>query len=280
MERSLNYFLSFTMLVLCVSCSPSPELYKKTFTQEEIDSFDKMRWFGGAYQGTAAEKFLLEEGIKHLPEKASFWRELGIAGLKRGIPYMFFPYYEKAVQYDSIEWLGYRGYCILYFNRDYERALKDFNDLDPLTPNFVDHPQAQSIDYMRGICHLRLNQHDKALEYFDLHLKTEIDDVGEDYVSTYAFLYKGITHHEMGDKDAAQKAFEWGLRVHDSNADLEYWLAKCLLEKGENKKALVHIQKAKDLFKQGYKHSRNYTEDFYQTYMVDILDIEGKISNI
>jgi len=266
--------------MLYFSCTPTPELYKRTFTQEDLDSFDKMRWFGGAYQGTPAEKYLLLEGLKHFPEKASFWRELGIAGLKRGIPYMFYPYYDKAVQYDSIEWLGYRGYCILYFNRDYERALKDFNDLDPLTPNFVDHPQAQSIDYMRGICHLKMGQHEKALEYFDRHLNSEVETVGEDYVATYAFLYKGITHYEMGDKQAAQEAFEWGLRVHDSNADLEYWLAKCLLEKGDTKNALVHIQKAKNLFKQGYKHGRNYTEDFYQTYMPYIEALEKQISNI
>ena len=38
-----------------------------------------------------------------------------------------------------------------YFYRDYKRALKDIEEYDALTPNFVDYPQWTSVNYMRGI---------------------------------------------------------------------------------------------------------------------------------
>ena len=278
MEKLLKYSLKFLLLLSICSCSKQANVfYKKEISEEEKEFFAKARWYGSYYQGTVAEEYVIREGLKWNPEKASFWRELGIASLKRGIPAGFYPYYEKAVEYDPIEWQGYRGYIYLYFYRDYERAIADFNALDTLTPNFVDHPQALSVDYMRGICYLKLDKYDKALEFFDKHIEEEVESVGEDYLATYAFLYKGITLYKKGEKESAIQILERGNQVHDQNADILYWLAKCYIDAGQKNKALNSIKLAKKLFKDGYHHGRNYTEDFFQTYLVDIENLETNI---
>lgn len=279
MVRSLTCCLKFIFLILLsYSCSDHSELlYKKEFNETDVKFFNDCRWFGSYYQGTVAEEFVIKEGLKWNSEKASLWRELGIAYLKRGIPVGFYPHYEKAVAYDPVEWQGYRAYIYLYFYRDYERAIADFNALDTLTPNFVDHPQALSVDYMRGICYLKLNEFEKALQYFDKHIQDEIETVGGDYLATYAFLYKGISHFKMDQLEEAIQILEKGHKIHDQNADLLYWLAKCYLLKGEKNKALNSIKRSSVLFKEGYHHSRSYTEDFYRTYLVDIEQLAKEI---
>ncbi len=278
MERLLSCCLSLLAFLLLTSCmQQKATLYKKEFAQEDLDFFKKCRWFGAYYQGTAAEHYVIKEGIKWNPEKASLWREMGIAFLKRGLPADYYPYYQKAVKYDAVEWQGWRGYIYLYFYRDYERAIQDFNATDTLTPNFVDHPQALSVDYMRGICYLKLNQIEKALSYFDKHIKDETETVGEDYLSTYAFLYKGICHFKKGETKQAIEILESGHKIHDQNADILLWLAKSYIKNGEKNKALSSIKLSKSLFKEGYFHSRNYTEDFFQSYLIDIEKVEKDI---
>ena len=281
MEKLLKYYLSLFVMFSIVGCQSSNQYYKKEFTKtEQLELAEKLLnglGYRHYYQGSVGEQMLLEEAKKYNNEHAEVWRELGIPYLKRGIASGYFPNYEKCVYYDSLGWQGYRGYCTLYFYRDYERALKDFNELDILTPNFIDHPQGTSIDYMRGICHFGLGQYQETLDYMDKHLETENKGVGLEYVYPVTFILKGLAHKELGDMNEAQKAFELGSTNNKQNADLEYQLAKILFEKGATQESLKWLAKAKESFQAGYFNSRPYVEEFQQVYLADIEDLEGMI---
>jgi len=264
-------------------CQPQGDFYKKEFSKEEekelADKF--ITGLGNYYQGSVGEQFLLEEAAEYNDEHPEYWRERGIPYLKRGIASGYMPNYEKCVLYDSLGWQGWRGYCTLYFYRDYKRALKDFNELDVRTPNFVDHPQGTSIDYMRGICYLQMEEPQKALEYFDKHLAAQKKDIGYKYVYAVTFVLKGMSHIKLNQMEEAQKAFELGVQYNEKNADLEYQLAKILFQKEAYQESLKWIEKAKDSFNEGFYNYRPYVEEFYQVYLPDIEELEKLVvSNI
>lgn len=282
MEKSLIFYLSFIVILFLTTCESNPSFYKKEISKESHDELaDKLlsglgyRYY---YQGSVGEQALLEEAALYNPDHPEVWRERGIPYLKRGMAAKFYGPYDKCVQADAIEWQGYRGYCYLYFYRDYERALADFNALDTLTPNFVDHPQAQSVDFMRAICYLGMKDAKKSLAFIDKHIASETEKVGEDYIDAISFLTKGRAHELLNELDAAQATYELGIKVHNKNADLEYHLAKVLYKKGQKEKALALIEKAKTSFQEGYGNSRPYVEEFWQVYYADITDLESIIS--
>ncbi len=281
MEKLLKYCLSGILFIgLLIACQPSYDMYKKEITV--TDHVDYAEYFiggrGNYYQGSAGEQTLIEEAAKYNPEHPEVWRERGIPYLKRGIASGFYPPYKECITRDSLNWIGYRGYCYLYFYRDYERALSDFNATDKLTPNFIDHPQAQSVDFMRAICYLRMQDFETALQFIDQHIAEETRQVGQDYIESISFLYKGMAHQQLGQLDEAQAAYELGIEIHDQNADLEFYLATLLLEKGEQSAALSMLEKAKKSFLAGYSNNRSYVEEFYQVYWADLMDLEQQLN--
>ncbi|HKK78843.1 MAG TPA: tetratricopeptide repeat protein [Phaeodactylibacter sp.] len=266
-----SYYLSYgvVLLVSLTACQPQPHLYQKEISDSEKgilaeQLLNGLRFF---YQGEVGEQLLMEEAISHQPQNATLYRELGAPAVKRGMAKDFYRYYEDAVRYDAVNWQGWRGYLYLYFYRDYERALADFQALDTLTPDFVDYPQATSVLFMSAICYLQLGQYDTAVAYFDRHIQEELRTVEEEYIDTETFLFKGIAYAKQGRWSEAAATFERGLRNADSkSADLWYWKAKAAAAQGNENTARLCIDAAKKWYDKGYFHDRPYVEEFYQLY--------------
>lgn len=279
--KSWTYSLS--ILCLLTACAPQTPLYVKTFSAEEQTKLAQQFLAGTGvwyYQGSTASQNLIQAGLQHNPNSAELWRELGAPHVKRGFAEQTWLYYGKVVELDARGWQGWRGYLMLYFYRDYENALKDFDATDTLTPNFVDHPQSTSVDFMRGICYLQLGNYDKALSYLKAHIESEIKVVGEAYIDSKTFLYQGIALYKKGLHEEALAALRRGLHNADGrNADLWYWVAKIALEQGRTAEAAEAIENAEAQFRQGYYNHRDYVEEFYQTYPADISALRKQISD-
>jgi len=286
MKNLIYYFPLLMLLITCcisISCQQTTGLYKKEFTTKEKEKLAKqmpnslLRKF---YQGSVSEVMVLREALMFLPRDAKLWREIGVPYGKRGMAAEFYENYGKAVKYDPLNWQGWRGYMYLYFYRDYERAIADFDSLDKLTPNFVDYPQSTSIHFMRAICYLQLDDYDKALTYWDLHLEEELKTGTEDYIDPKTFLFQGITYYKKGDLIKAQESIDRGLKHIKNNADLWLWSAKLALHNNELDKALKALEKAQTQFDKGYYNYRRYVEEFYQMYQSDIDELKNDIRNL
>ncbi len=227
--------------------------------------------FGKYHQGSAQSLNALSLSAELDPTNAEAHRELSIPYLKRGIPHQFKHHMDKAVSLNPEDWQGYRGYNYLWFYRDYEKAIADFNALDTLTPNFVDAPQGHSIDYWRGIAYLGLKNHKKSIAYFERHITKETKDFGEDYVDVSAFLYNGIAYFESGNYEKAlynfNKQLEYSL---DLSADAKYYKAQILKATSKLEKARESIDSAIEDYKLGYKNKRPYVETLREIYMEDL----------
>lgn len=277
----LSVFLTIVGLVFS-GCQRELPLYEKQFTTEEQDQLGKQFEEGykqNFYQGSAQETFLIQEGLQFAPNKPEFWRELGAPTVKRGFAKDTYRLYGEVVRCDAVEWQGWRGYLYLYFYRDYERALADFNATDTLTPNFIDYPQATSVDFMRGICYLQLSRYDEAIRFFEGHIEEEVKSVGEDYIDTEVFLFKAIAEYKKQDLEAALATLNRGLKSsNQKSADLWYWVAKIQAQNQAYQQAGEAIQQAVQYYNMGYFHDRNYVEEFYQTYPSMITELRNDIN--
>ena len=259
-------------LVLLLGCRPHQPLYHKTFSPEEKTQLARTltEGIGTYYQGSPAASMLLQEALAYDSNYAECWREIGVPFLKRGLITAFPSTYGKSAELDPVGWQGWRGYLYLYFYRDYRRALADFDVTDTLTPNMVDYPQSMSVDFLRGICYLQMKDYEKALAYLDTHIRYETERVGLKYLDAKAFLYKGIALLALEQPEAAQVSFELGLSVEAGNADLLYWLAKTLAQRGQREQAESRLHEAMNQFKKGKHNTTAYVEEFYQTYWPDL----------
>lgn len=61
---------------------------------------------------------------------------------------------EKGMDINPRELGGYYGWILLYYYRDYERALKVLNEYDAFTPNFSDAPSGEDIHYLKGLAYM------------------------------------------------------------------------------------------------------------------------------
>ncbi len=278
-------FFPILLLLVLNGCTQKEEiLYKKKFSEEEKSKLAES-FFNGAgtdlyYQGTVGERMVINEGISFDTDNAWAQRELGVPYLKRGFGVEANYFYEKAVELDPKEWAGYKGYCWLYFYRDYETAIRDLDLCDSFTPNTVDYPQATSVDYMRGVAYLRLDSLDKAIYYLDKHLQKEIKDVEVDYVEPVAFLNLGIAYSEADELEKAEEIFLLGIENNEKNPELHYYLA--LLYKKQNKflEARNSLNKASEWHTKGYGLVRPYVEEFHAIYKEDLARLNELLENI
>ena len=279
MVKSLRSCRRIFMLMFLLGCVEQDQYTEYTSEQRKrmsIEHFEQAEKH--FHQGSPENMELIETAIELDPNNSAAWRELSVPYLKRGLAHKWKPLFDKAVQLDPIQWQGWRGYLELYFYRDYESAIKDFNATDSLTPNFTDYPQGMSVDYLRGLAYLQLSDQERALHYFTKYIEEVTKKNGEEWVDVNAFIYRAINHHRMKNYFASIKDLEICLKYYPQSSDAYYHLAANNFKMEKKESAMQHISKAKELFKNGYFMQVNYVETFEQIYLSDIEEAARKIS--
>jgi tetratricopeptide (TPR) repeat protein len=283
MAISLKLFLSFLLIGILLSCG-SDEY--SDLTEEERTQLSEDIWykelgkhgFNGSFQGTPKAETLLDQILELDPNNCDALREKSVPYLKRGIPHLWKPLFDKAVACDPIAWQPWRGYLYLYFYRDYDKAIADFNASDTLTPNFIDAPQGQSVNYWRGLAYLGKSDYENSLKYFLTHISAELEEAGEEWIETSTFLYLGIAQYELEDYEQSEINLTKMLNYNYGNsADANYYLALINLKSENYQKAEEHILTAKDNYEKGYYRYRDYIEEIRQIYPSNLNDLQDEI---
>lgn len=281
MKRLLIFCLSFWLLI---SCQSERQWYQKTIAAEDKKELAESIANGGGsnhYQGSVPEQFHLMEALSLDSSNGDLWREMGTARVKRGIADEMHYYYGKAAAIKPDPWMGFRGYLYLYFYRDYERAIADFNQLDSLTGS-VGNSQAQDHDYMRGIAYYGLKDYTSASNYLQKYINRISAEVGSEWVDVNAYLYLALAQYNQEDQKASEEAIEAlkrGLALYPNYADLHYHLARIYFHKSEWQKSRSHLQKAKQHFEEGFYHYRPYVEVLEQIYPQDLEELEKLLTS-
>lgn len=278
MGKLLKSCLSILLLIFLFGCGDQDKFTKFTSAERKKMSIEYLENGEKNFnQGSPENMELIEIAIKLDSNNSSAWRELSVPYLKRGLSHEWKPLFDKAVEIDPIMWQGWRGYLKLYFYRDYESAIQDFNATDSLTPNVTDYPQGMSVDYLRGLSYLQLSEHDKALRSFTKYIDEITKKNGEEWVDVNAFIYRAINYYKMKNYLSAIRDLETCLKYNPNSADAYFHLAVNNFNVGQKEKASKAIRKAKELFQQGYFMQVSYVENFEQLYLSDIEEMETKL---
>jgi len=205
------------------------------------------------------------------PEYASAYFERSVAFNKRGDYATGFRYLNQAVELNPLEHLGYRGYMKLRFLRDYKAALTDFDRLDTMTPEVVDAPWGEDIDFLRGECYYGLGEYQRALQYFEQSVVNQ----GADWVDVQAFVYQGLCHYQLENYEHAILAYKKGLAEYDTTCEAYFGLAETYLKVGDTINAKHNLKKAQESLK--YKRNDPYKEFLNEIYEEDLVELSNKM---
>jgi tetratricopeptide (TPR) repeat protein len=179
-----------------------------------------------------------------------------------------FEYLDKAVELEPEKHLGYRGWIRLRKMRDYDKALIDFDRLDRLTPNVIDAPWGEDIDFLRGECYYGNKDYQKAIKAFN----QSVINQEEDWADINTFVYLGLCEYELGNLEKAISGFQRALKQSENICEAHFGLAKTYQKLGDFNLAKIHIDKAEKSFT--YKRDDYYNEYLNEIYLSEILDFK------
>lgn len=180
---------------------------------------------------------------------------------------------EKAVVKDP-DINGYYGWLLLYYYRDYERALQHLESYDSLTPNFSDAPVGEDINYLKGLAYAGLDRHEEALVKFDKYINEITSVNGEDWVDVYAFVNKGLSLAALTQFENAISAYDKAILNYPKCTEAYFHKAMANQKLGNLSEAKKLANLALDLAKVGYKHTDVYValpDEVYQGQIEEFL---------
>lgn len=209
-----------------------------------------------------------ESAIEYDQENSDAWMERSVSFNKAGDFNQGFEYLDKAVELEPSEHLGYRGWIRLRKMRDYDKALIDFDRLDSLTPNFVDAPWGEDIDFLRGECYFGKKDYQKAIEFFNRSIKNQ----EEDWADIHSFVYLGLCEYELGNYEKSILEFQRALKQYESVPESFFGMARAYQKLGEIQKARESILKAEENI--ASKRDDYYNEFLNEIYLSEVLEFK------
>lgn len=229
-------------------------------------------------KGSPNHMRLLEKALRINPKNDMAWRQLSLPYLYAGMLKEWHYHMDNAIMLNPQVWQGWRAYDRLYYLRDYSGALYDLDATDTLTLNQVDYLENTSVDFLRGLCYLGLNNFEMAHELFDKFIEHEKEKVGEKFVDESVFLYKGIINLKEQKYNEAIQNLKRGIEYEAGSADFHYYLSQAYCHLGQIESAKEQLLIAVNKVEQndrllGYRIGYRY-EPIGRVYNEDIEDLK------
>ena len=220
----------------------------------------------GHYQFSREFQKRLDEALAIDPTYDYAYRAKSVAYLKSGDFLSWKKLIDKAVEYNPVENLGYRGWCRFQFFGDYKGAIEDIERLDEL----IDYDIGTSAngDYhlqiARAICYKALGENTKAIEIIEFELANN-----EHFVGKYDYLHLGVLYLENDECEKAMAAFARQEYENDF-AENHYYIALVHRESNNQSEYVAQLEKAIELYEQGRVMFDGYTHISDKVYLTEI----------
>lgn len=204
----------------------------------------------------------IDKGLQQDSTIAYLWQQKSIPFWKQKKYQLATDYYDKAVQFDRQRWLARRGFLKCIFAKDYQGALDDLTAYKTEFGSTFE--QDHSLEFYEGICHLQLNEFQKALDVLNENINTQKENFGTSWVHSLDRFYLAIAHYELKNYNRAIEVFDKILEENPHFSDAQYYKSICLKYLGEKKEALLLAAKAKSNFEAGntFNEDSNPYEDY------------------
>lgn len=253
---------SFLVIVIALGI-----YYNRILSISMINLGNTQLYYGNNKMGNS----LIKYGLSHLDyQSADLLRATSVQNTKNGNYNASIPALEKAYQLNPNAVGDYYGWVLLYYYRDYTRALKVLNAIDKSTPNFSDFPMGECIHYLKGLAYKELKNYNEAIKEFDISIENETKTNGENWVDYQIYLNKGICLYSINKYSEAIRAFKLTLKQNEDSSEAHFYIGLSQLKLKQRPMACQSFLKAKTLIEQGYKSSNGYVELFHEIYLQDV----------
>lgn len=226
----------------------------------------QMQWYGYDKEGNE----IIEESIKKMENfSASQYHLVSIQNTKNGNYNKAIEYLDKASELNPKEVDGYYGWLLLYYYRDYEKALIHLNKYDDFTPKFIDYVGDDNILYAKALCYKQLGQFSKALDLFNEAIESELKEHDESWISHQLYFQKARTLHLLGYHKEAIEYYDKTISLWDKSSESFYYKGLAQIEINEIG-GYENIERALNLVRNGYKSSDSYVALFDEVYELQI----------
>ncbi len=224
------------------------------------------------YQGSMLHQSRCDTLIALNHNVSGNYQEKSTPYTKIGDYHIAYPYLEKAYQIDPKGSLYYYSWLMLYYYRDYERALALLTEYDDYTPGKVTYAWGENVNYLKGLALRQLGRYTEAILEFTKY----IEDEGH-HADVYAYVYKGICHFFNGDDKNALIDFDIALKEYKNCSAAYFWRAEVLAKNNDFIEAVDNLEMAKGLVKKGHIKTDTYMEVFD---MPNQMRIEDRLSDL
>jgi tetratricopeptide (TPR) repeat protein len=177
----------------------------------------------------------IDKGLEKDSTIAYLWQQKAMPLWKKRKYELALKYYNNAVKYNRERYLSRRGFLKCIFQKEYANALIDFNTYKK-EYGFT-YEQDHSIEFWIAICHLQLNEYNKALNVLKNEIESQESEHGIGWVHYLDLFYLGIIYFELGDYNSAIAKFDKVLSEYSTFSDVQYYKSICLNRLGEKEKA-------------------------------------------
>ena len=254
-------YLSFSLLITLFSASAQ---INNTIEAKREKYITKEYWHTFGYNSPQWQMYL-DSALVIEPRNSRLWQQKSMPNMKNGNYYEGMRFLNKAVEYDTLAWLGYRGFMKCVFMKDYTNAIIDLKSMYNKRP--IEQVMDHSYPFWIGISYLKLNQLEDANRYLSLSVDQGMKN-GKEWVHYVDWFYWGIVKYKQKDYEKALEFLENATSRNSHFPDAEFYKAMILLQKNKKEEAKTLLLQAKANIATGYR--MNEDNEFYVNYPYQI----------
>jgi tetratricopeptide (TPR) repeat protein len=195
-------------------------------------------------QGARESQIQCDSAILLCPNFADAYYIKAIPYLKCGEFWKWKPLIDKAVEYDTIEYIGYRGGARFMFLRDYLGAIADIELLKTKVENIGSiYNGDYHLNCILAFCYRGIGDTLKAIEILKKHVLS-------DNRGFYDHYHLGVTLFQIQRLDEAEEALRQQIDIYPF-ADVFYYLALIYKRLSNNQKFEKSIKKTHEYYQNG-----------------------------
>ena len=232
MQRTFSLFILFNLLVITGHGQITDQSNNKGLSQRAIIQkycLDPVKEYG-FYSSEFRDE--IDKGLKLDSTIAFLWEKKSEPLMKMGKYEIGMEYLDKAVQYDTIEWLAYRGFMKCIFAHQYRSAILDFEEAKKMFGNNIE--MDHSYDFHIALCYLQLHQFSKSELFFENDINRLENEKDFDWVHHLDLFYLGISKYEQKKYEDAIKTFDLALSKYPEFSEAQFYKAICLKRLGRS----------------------------------------------
>ena len=254
----MRFTFLFLLHLLSFQCTAQPncEVYRMR-NQESLyqacKQSEKTRFY---YQFSREYQEVLDESLAIDSTFAYAYRAKSTAYLKSGDFITWKSLIDRAVRYDILGNIGYRGWCRFQFFRDYEGAINDISYLENTLTGNIGY-SANGEYHLLTAKALCLKMTDRLLEAIHL-MELQFSEASHP-VEKFDYLHLGVMYLEANELERAKKYLELQVANYDF-AEPNYYLAIVSKRLDDVDAYELYKETAKRLYSAGVRMSDPYVE--------------------